>query len=107
MTGPLVQHAANESTVVQFETDIGTQPGTSGWISDAAGPALAGAAVLLELARNTSADRVEIRFGLKATGEASWAVSRALAEANFQVTLIWGTSATAAQQEAPAPTNDA
>ena len=85
MTPPIAGYAVNENTVVQFETAIGTQPGARGWIRDAAAPALDGAAVLLELARGTSADKVEIKFGLKVTGEASWIV---------------------AQQEAtPAPTN--
>jgi len=45
--------------------------------------------VLLEEARGTSADKVEVRFGLKATGDARWMISRAPKDANFEVTLTF------------------
>ena len=86
-----VEYAVDDRTVVQLEIapPPGTLAATSVWIRDAAAPAFAGAAVLLEEARGTSADKVEIRFGLKATGDASWMISRAPEDANFEVTLTW------------------
>ena len=84
------EYAVDDRTVVRFEI----APGLGGpadnhvWIRDAATPAFAGAAVLLEEARGTSANKVEIRFGLKATGDA-WMISRAPGDANFEVTLTW------------------
>lgn len=87
----VVEYAVDDRTVVQLE--IAPAPGmlasTRVWIRDAAAPAFASAAVLLEEARGTSADKVEIRFGLKATGDASWMISRAPEDANFEIRLTW------------------
>jgi Trypsin-co-occurring domain 1 len=99
----VVAYAVDDRTVVQVEIaqGVGAQLGAPGWIIDAASPAFAAAAVLLEQARETSADKVEIRFGLKATGGVNWMIAFSPADANFEVTLTWDPAAAA---QAPAPT---
>jgi Trypsin-co-occurring domain 1 len=93
----VVAYAVDDRTVVQVEIaqGVGAQLGTPGWIIDAASPAFAAAAVLLEQARETSADKAEIRFGLKATGGINWMIALSPADANFEVTLTWDPAASA------------
>jgi hypothetical protein len=35
-------------------------------------------------------DGVEVKFGVKVTGEASWVVAKAATGGSFEITLTWG-----------------
>jgi hypothetical protein len=91
----VVKYRADDSTVVQFEVDPaqGFRPAGTGDIAgrvrDAVGPAVEAARVVLEKAKEARPDEVELKFGVKVTGGATWMVARAAAEASFEITLTW------------------
>lgn len=91
----IVKYAVDGTTVAQFEIDPGdgfVPAGAGdvvGKVREAAAPAIEAARVLLERARELSPDGVQVKFGVKVTGTATWLVARAATEGNFEVTLSW------------------
>ena len=82
---------------------------SSGRVREAIGPAVEAAkAVLGEGEGNPAGDGIEVKFGVKASGEASWLVAKAAAEGNFEVTLTWSRreSTRSACEEDEAPESD-
>ena len=47
------------------------------------------AKAVLEKVKEARPDGVELKFGIKVSGGASWLVAKAAGEANFDVTLSW------------------
>jgi hypothetical protein len=91
----VVRYRVDESTVVGFEIEPG-----SGWhpagakevagrVREAVEPAVEAAKVVLEKVKDAKPDAVEVKFGIKVTGEANWIVARAATEGSFEVTLTW------------------
>jgi Trypsin-co-occurring domain 1 len=96
MSTQIITYRVDDSTTVKFEAEPtpGFRPAGAeevlGRVREAAGPAVAAArAVLEEVIAEARPDEVELRFGLKAGGGASWLVSKGATEANFDVTLTW------------------
>ncbi|SCE72585.1 hypothetical protein GA0070215_1028 [Micromonospora marina] len=91
----VVRYQVDDETValIEVEPTPGFQPAgfgdVAGWVRESAAPAVAAARELLEQVKTVSPDAVEVRFGIKATGTASWVVAKATGEANFEVTLAW------------------
>ncbi|MBR7832958.1 hypothetical protein KDL01_06775 [Actinospica durhamensis] len=52
-------------------------------------PLVAAAGEVVQECRELEADSVELRFGVKAAGEAGWMVAKAASEANFEVCITW------------------
>lgn len=52
-------------------------------------PLVAAAGEVVQECRELNADSVELRFGVKAAGEAGWMVAKAASEANFEVCITW------------------
>lgn len=61
----------------------------AGRIREAVTPAVEAAKEVLEKVKETRPDQIEVKFGVKASGEASWLVAKAAGEGNFEVTLSW------------------
>lgn len=95
MGSQIVKYQLDDSVMVGFEIDSGHgfQPaGTKefvGQVSKAAAPAVDAAKAVLEKAKEAKPERVEVKFGVKVTGEANWVVSKASAEGNFEITMTW------------------
>lgn len=95
MGSEVVTYRVDDATTVQFEIEpaAGFRPAGAAEViarvRDAAGPAVEAARAVLEKVKEARPDRVEIRFGIKASGGASWLVAKAAGEANFDVTLSW------------------
>jgi NTP-dependent ternary system trypsin peptidase co-occuring protein len=91
----IVTYDVDGSTVAQFEIDPvdGFVPAGSGdvlgRVRAAATPAIEAARELLMQAKELAPDAVQVKFGVKVTGTASWLVARAATEGNFEVTLTW------------------
>jgi hypothetical protein len=60
-----------------------------GRVRAAAAPAVKAARVVLAEVRQLSPDGVQVRFGIKVSGQATWLLARASTEGNFEVTLSW------------------
>jgi hypothetical protein len=100
----MVTYRVDEATVVSFE--ITPAPGfrpagsqqAAGWVRDAVTPAVDAAKAVLEKLKEAKPEHVEMKFGIKVSGGATWLIARAAAEGSFEVTLTWtsGTDATAA-----------
>ncbi len=45
--------------------------------------------MLLEQVRAAQPDGVEVKFGVKVTGTATWLIAKAATEGNFEITLTW------------------
>ena len=95
MTSQVVTYRVDESTVVGFEYDPppGFRPAgakeIAGQVREAVGPAVEAARAVLDKVMEIRPERVEVKFGIKVSGGASWLVARAAAEGNFEVTLSW------------------
>ncbi|WP_433296038.1 CU044_2847 family protein [Actinoplanes sp. CA-030573] len=95
MESEVVKYTADDVTVsFEIEPVAGFVPATSaeevvGRVREAVGPAIAAARVVLEQVREMSPDKVEVKFGIKATGTMNWLVAKAATEGNFEVTLSW------------------
>jgi hypothetical protein len=96
MASQVVTYRVDDATTVKLEIDpaAGFQPAGGsgevlGRIQEAIGPAVEAAKAVLEKVKETRPDEVEVKFGVKASGEASWLVAKAAAEGNFEVTLTW------------------
>jgi Trypsin-co-occurring domain 1 len=61
----------------------------AGRIREAIDPAVEAAKVVLDKIKEARPDGVVVKFGIKASGSASWLVAKAAGEANFEVTLTW------------------
>jgi len=91
----IVTYELDESTLVKFEIEptADFRPASPdlilGRVRDAVGPAIETAKVILERAKETRPDHVELKFGIKAGGAANWLVARAATEGNFEITLSW------------------
>jgi hypothetical protein len=91
----VAKYQLDDSTVVGFEFDPGPgfQPAGAkeliGQVRQAVGPAVEAASAVLDKVKEIKPDEVEVKFGVKVTGEASWVVARAATEGNFEITLTW------------------
>lgn len=93
-----VEYRLDDSTAVGFEiepaggwSDAGTRElAAQVKVREAVVPAVEAAKTVLEQIREIGPDGVEVKFGIKVTGGASWIVAKATAEANFEITLTWG-----------------
>ena len=91
----VVGYQLDDDTVVRFEYD--PEPGFDqagpqeivGQLREAIEPALAGAQLVMDRARSMSPDEVEVKFGLKVSGQMNWWVAKAATDGNFEVTLKW------------------
>jgi hypothetical protein len=85
----------DDSTVVGFEFDPGPgwhQAGTKelvGQVRKAVTPAVEAAKAVLEQVKEIAPDGIEVKFGVKVTGEANWIVAKAATEGSFEITLTW------------------
>lgn len=90
-----IGYILDDETVVRFEFEPG--PGFRpvgpeeivGRLREAVGPAVAGAAVVVDAVRQSAPDEIEVKFGIKVSGTMSWLIAKAATEANFEVTLTW------------------
>lgn len=84
-----------DNTVVRFEIEPGPsfrpagQDEIAGRIREAVAPAVEGARAVLEKVKETAPDGIEVRFGIKVSGSASWLIAKAATEGNFEITLAW------------------
>lgn len=91
----VVSYRVDNETVAQFEIEPadGFVPAATndviGRVWDAAGPAVEAAKTLLDRVKQLGPDGVEVKFGVKVTGTASWLVARVTTEGSFEVTLTW------------------
>jgi Trypsin-co-occurring domain 1 len=95
MPFPVVSYAADDETVVRIEVDPSSE-----WedvstdriiakIQEAVKPAVRGAKAVLDAVKDAKPDEMEVKFGIKVSGDANWFIARAATEANFDVTLTW------------------
>jgi hypothetical protein len=91
----VVNYQLDDSTVVGFEFEPGDefyQAGAKdfvGQVSKAVGPAVEAAKAVLEKVKEIKPHEVEVKFGVKVTGEATWVVAKAATEGSFEITLTW------------------
>jgi ribosomal protein S5 len=91
----VVKYQLDDSTVVGFEVESGVgwhQAGAKefiGQVSKAVEPAVEAAKAVLDRVKEIKPDGVEVKFGVKVTGEASWVVAKAATEGSFEITLSW------------------
>lgn len=96
MGSQVVRYQLDDSSTVGFEIDPGANwndagaGDLAGRVRDAVKPAVEAAKVVLEKAKEAGPDSVEVKFGVKITGQASWIVAKAATEGSFEVTLTWG-----------------
>jgi hypothetical protein len=91
----VVSYELDDDTVVRFEIeptdgwhDVGADR-VLGQITEAVAPAVNGARVVLEKAREATPDEIVVKFGIKVSGTTTWLVAKAATEGNFEVTLTW------------------
>ena len=95
MFSQVVTYRVDDATTVQLEIDPaeGFQPAgpgeVAGRIREAITPAVEAAKAVLEKVKEIRPDEIEVKFGVKASGEANWLVAKAVGEGNFEVTLTW------------------
>jgi hypothetical protein len=91
----VVTYRIDDDLEVQFEIDpmAGFTPAgvdeVGVRIRRAVEPAVAAARVVLERVKSLSPDGVEVKFGIKVTGTATWLIAKAATEGNFEVKLTW------------------
>lgn len=91
----IAKYRLDDSTVVRFEIEPGdgwVQAGAKeivGQVSSAVAPAVEAAKAVLEKVKEIKPDGVEVKFGVKVTGEANWIVAKAATEGSFEITLTW------------------
>jgi hypothetical protein len=91
----IVRYQVDESTEVGFEVEPG--PGWHpagandlvGRVREAVAPAVEAAKVVLDKVKEAKPSGVEVKFGVKVTGEANWIVAKAATEGSFEITLTW------------------
>jgi hypothetical protein len=95
LVSQIVKYQLDDSTVVGFEFEPGPafrQAGAKeyvGQVSKAVEPAVEAAKAVLDKVKEIKPDGVEVKFGVKVTGEAKWVVARAATEGSFEITLTW------------------
>jgi phage tail sheath gpL-like len=96
MSSQVVTYRVDDATTVKLEIEPaeGFQPAASaaeviGRVQDAVTPAVEAAKAVLDKVKEARPDQIEVKFGVKASGEATWLVAKAAGEANFEVTLTW------------------
>jgi hypothetical protein len=95
-------YTLDDGTVVHFEFEPGAgfRPTGAmdvvGRIREAVTPAIEGAKVVLEKAKEGAPDEVEVKFGIKVTGTANWFVAKASTDGTFEVTMKWKSTGVAA-----------
>lgn len=95
MPSQVVTYRVDDATTVNLEiepTDGFRPAGPAeilGRVQDAITPAVEAAKAVLEKVKETRPDQIEVKFGVKASGEAKWLVAKAAGESNFEVTLRW------------------
>jgi hypothetical protein len=91
----VVTYEVDDRTTVRLEIDPaqGFQPAgpgeIAGRIREAITPAVEAAKAVLDKVKETRPDEIEVKFGVKASGQATWLVAKAATEGNFEVTLTW------------------
>jgi hypothetical protein len=92
---PVAGYALDDNTIVRFEVeptddwqDVSSNQ-VLGKIRDAVGPAVESARAVLDKVVEVGPDEVEVKFGIKVSGEVNWYVARASTDGNFEVTLTW------------------
>jgi hypothetical protein len=106
VSSQIVTYRVDDSTTVKFEIEPagGFQPASPdqvlGRIRDAIAPAVEAAKAVLDKVKEVRPDRVELRFGVKASGGANWLVAKAAGEGNFEIALIWSGTAGKAADDA-------
>jgi Trypsin-co-occurring domain 1 len=96
MSAQVVTYSVDDSTSVSFEIEpppgfrpVGGTKEVVGRVQDAVGPAVEAAKEVLDKVREAGPDHVELKFGVKVSGEANWLVAKTAGEANFEITLTW------------------
>ena len=95
MSTQVVTYLVDDATTVKLEIEPveGFRPAgpgeVLGRVQEAIAPAVEAAKTLLEKAKEARTDQVEVKFGVRASGEAKWFVAKAAGEGNFEVTLTW------------------
>jgi hypothetical protein len=92
----VVTYRVDQQTVARFEIDppSGFGPVAAAGevianVHDAVGPALEAAKVVLNRIKPSGSDEVEIRFGVKVSGNDNWSIAKNPGEGNFEVSLTW------------------
>jgi hypothetical protein len=95
MSSQVVTYRVDEGAAVMLEIEPaeGFRPASPGEVlgrvREAIAPVVEAAKVVLEKVEEAGPDEVEVKFGLKASGQANWLVAKAASEGNFEVTLTW------------------
>lgn len=96
MADDVARYMTDDGTVVIFEIDslqgyrpAGASDELVGQVRSAVGPAVDAARVVIEKVREAAPDEVEVKFGVKVSGETNWWVAKAATEGNFEITLTW------------------
>lgn len=95
MSSQVVTYRVDDATTVKFEIEPseGFRPAgpeeVLGRVREAVGPAVEAAKAVLEKVKEARPDGVELKFGIKVSGGASWLVAKAAGEGNFEITLTW------------------
>ena len=95
MSLQVVTYRVDDTTTVKLEIEQaeGFRPAgpgeVLGRVTEAVAPAVEAARAVLDKAKEACPDEIEVKFGVKASGETNWLVARAAGESNFQVTLTW------------------
>jgi hypothetical protein len=95
MASQVVSYLVDNGMTVKLEIDPaqGFHPAGPGEVlarvQEAVTPAVEAAKAVLEKVKETRPDGIEVKFGIKASGEANWLVAKAAGEGNFEVTLSW------------------
>lgn len=94
-----VESKDDDGVVVRFEFDPGPDgggfgpagrvPDVAGLLETALAPLVEGAKVVLAKAQEVKPHKVEVTFGVKATGKADFVVAKAASEGNFSIKLTW------------------
>src|SRR3954463_9359520 len=98
---PVASYAVGDDTVVLFEVAptqewVEASPDPHRVIEQvkaAVEPAVQSARAVLERARAMGPDEVEVKFGIKVSGTATWLVAKAATEGNFEITMTWKSTA--------------
>lgn len=56
---------------------------------DVSGRDRGAAKAVLAKAREAAPDEIEVKFGIKVSGNTNWLTAKAAAEGNFEITLTW------------------
>jgi len=95
LSAQIVTYQVDDSITVRFEVEPGAgfspanPSAVLGRVQNAVAPAVEAAKAVLDKVKEIRPDRVEVTFGVKVTGEASWIVAKSAGEASFEVKLTW------------------